>query len=96
MSMKEEKLKEAAKLNQLKYVFSEEVNKATISELKTIGVGNFVDGANWAINKACEFLTSYRRDYPDGTGYVAGIIDDETIEDFKKYMYENYGLRKSI
>lgn len=47
MSMKEEKLKEAAKLNQLKYVFSEEVNKATISELKTIGIGNFVDGANW-------------------------------------------------
>ena len=34
-----------------------------------------------AIDKACEFLKSYRRDYPDGTGYVAGIIDDETIED---------------
>ena len=48
----------------------------------------FIAGAEWAINKACEFLKSYRRDYPDCTGYVAGIIDDETIEDFKKYMEE--------
>ena len=40
------------------------------------------------IDKACEFLKSYHRDYPDGTGYVAGIVDDETIEDFKKYMEE--------
>lgn len=40
------------------------------------------------INKTCEFLKSYRRDYPDGTGYVEGIIDDRTIEKFKEYMKE--------
>lgn len=38
------------------------------------------------IDKACEWLKSYRQDTPDGTGYIPGIINDETIEDFKKAM----------
>ena len=38
------------------------------------------------IEKACEFLKSYRQDTPDGFGYIAGIVNDKTIEDFKKYM----------
>ena len=38
---------EAAKLNQLKYVFDESVNDVKNSELKQIGVGNFIDGAKW-------------------------------------------------
>jgi hypothetical protein len=38
------------------------------------------------IDKTCEFLKSYRRETRDGMGYVAGIIDDDTIEDFKKLM----------
>ena len=38
------------------------------------------------IEKACEFLKSYRQDTYDGMGYIAGIVNDETIEDFKKYM----------
>ena len=38
------------------------------------------------IEKACEFLKSYRQDTCDGLGYIAGIVNDETIEDFKKYM----------
>jgi hypothetical protein len=38
------------------------------------------------IDKDCEFLKSYRRDYPDGTGYVAGIVDDTTIEELRKFM----------
>ena len=41
---------------------------------------------NTFIEKACEFLKSYRQDTPDGTGYIAGIINDKTIEDFRKYM----------
>jgi len=36
--------------------------------------------------KACEFLKSYRQDTPDGCGYIAGIVNDKTIEDFKNYM----------
>lgn len=40
------------------------------------------------IKKACEFLKSYRQDTPDGFGYIAGIINDKTIEDFVKYMEE--------
>jgi len=40
------------------------------------------------IEKACEFLKSYRQDTPDGTGYIAGIVNDETIDEFRKYMKE--------
>lgn len=38
------------------------------------------------IEKACEFLKSYRQDTCDGLGYIADVVNDETIEDFKKYM----------
>lgn len=38
------------------------------------------------IEKACEFLKSYRQDTLDGMGYIAGIINDKTIEDFINYM----------
>lgn len=38
------------------------------------------------IEKACEFLKSYRQDTLDGTGYISGIINDETIEEFKKVV----------
>lgn len=38
------------------------------------------------IEKACEFLKSYRQETYDGKGYIAGIVNDETIEDFRKYM----------
>lgn len=38
------------------------------------------------IEKACKFLKSYRQDILDGTGYIAGIVNDKTIEDFKNYM----------
>ena len=40
------------------------------------------------IDKACEWLKQYRQDTPDGTGYVAGIVNDKTIEDFRKAMEE--------
>lgn len=40
------------------------------------------------IKKAEKFLKSYRRETPDGTGYICGIVDDRMIEDFKKYMEE--------
>ena len=50
----------------------------------------FMLGAKWAdkimLDKACEFLKSYRQDTPDGTGYIAGIINDKTIEDFRNYI----------
>ena len=38
------------------------------------------------IEKACEFLKSYRQDTKDGMGYIPGIVNDKTIEDFKTYM----------
>ena len=40
------------------------------------------------LDKACEFLKSYRQETPDGIGYIAGIVNDETIKDFRKYMEE--------
>lgn len=45
-------------------------------------------GRREMLDKACEFLKSYRQETPDGMGYIAGIINDETIEDFRKYMEE--------
>ena len=38
------------------------------------------------IEKACDFLKSYRQDTHDGMGYIAGIVNDKTIQDFRKYM----------
>ena len=38
------------------------------------------------IEKACEFLKSYRQEIYNGLGYIAGIVNDETIEDFRKFM----------
>ena len=38
------------------------------------------------IEKACKFLKSYRQDTLDGAGYIASIINDETIEEFKKVV----------
>lgn len=78
-------IKEVAKLNQLKYVFSEEVNKATIFELKTIGIGNFVDGANWAIDKACEWL---RNNVVPNGAFSTLAFKEEDIQMLKKAMEE--------
>ena len=38
------------------------------------------------IEKACEFLKSYRQEIDGGIAYIAGIVNDETIEDFRNYM----------
>lgn len=38
------------------------------------------------IDKVCEFLKSYRQDTPDGLGYIAGIVNDKTIEDLRRYL----------
>ena len=38
------------------------------------------------IEKTVKFLKSYRQDTLDGMGYIAGIVNDKTIEDFKNYM----------
>lgn len=43
---------------------------------------------NKLIEKACHWLKNYRQDTPDGLGYIAGIVNDKTIEDFRKIMYE--------
>ena len=49
---------------------------------------NYAVFPNDIINKVCDYLKTYRRDTEDGTGYIAGIIDDKTIEDIKKIMEE--------
>ena len=38
------------------------------------------------IEKVEKFLKSYRRETPDGTGYIPGIVDDKMIEDFRNYL----------
>jgi hypothetical protein len=54
-------------------------------EDKQIGMTEYTR-TNAFIEKACAWLKSYRQDTPDGTGYIAGIVNDKTIEDFRKYM----------
>ena len=48
----------------------------------------YEDGYRQAIKNAVMFLKSYRRDTYDGTGYIPGIVDDQTIEEFKEEMEE--------
>ena len=48
----------------------------------------YIEGYHQAIADACEWLKSYRQDTPDGTGYIAGIVNDKTIEDFRSAMEE--------
>ena len=47
----------------------------------------YIQGYKDAIENACEWLKNYRQDTPDGLGYIAGIVNDKTIEDFRKIMY---------
>ena len=52
----------------------------------------FIGGAEWAdktmLDKVCEWLKSYRQETHDGMGYIAGIVNDKTIEDLRKAMEE--------
>ncbi len=63
-----------------------------IEELKDIIRLAIIDGAIWAdktmIDKVCEWLKSYRQETNDGTGYIAGIVNDKTIEDLRKAMLD--------
>lgn len=60
--------------------------------ISTALIKEFIAGAEWAdktmIDKAVKWLKSYRRETFDGLGYIAGIIDDTSIEDFRKAMEE--------
>jgi hypothetical protein len=38
------------------------------------------------IEKTEKFLKSYRRETPDKTGYIPGIVDDKMIEDFRNFL----------
>lgn len=64
----------------------------TCSDEDILKSKGFIDGAKWAdktmIEKACRWLKSYRQDTHDGMGYIAGIVNDKTIEDFRKAMEE--------
>ena len=46
------------------------------------------------IKKACEFLKSYRQETYDGLGYIAGIVNDKTIEEFKDYLQNESEMPK--
>lgn len=65
-----------------KYLGEKKKNEGMIEALRT----EYEKGRADVIEKACEFLKSYRQDTLDGTGYISGIINDETIEDFKKVV----------
>lgn len=56
----------------------------------------FIAGVEWAdahprkglvdIDKVCDWMKNYRQESSDGTGYVPGIVNDKTIEEFRKAM----------
>ena len=77
----------------------EEINKAAHKYINSdvvssgnehLAFGDFINGAEWAdktlLDKVCEWLKSYRQETHDGTGYIAGIVNDKTIEDLRKAM----------
>lgn len=57
-------------------------------KIRVIDDYSFNLGKEIAIEKGCVFLKNYRQDTPDGTGYIAGIVNDKTIEDFREFMQE--------
>lgn len=57
-------------------------------KIRVIDDYSFNLGKEIAIEKACVFLKNYRQDTPDGTAYIAGIVNDKTIEDFREFMQE--------
>ena len=63
-----------------------------LSDLSAFPIAAFKAGAEWAdkimLDRVCEWLKSYRQDTYDGTGYIAGIVNDKTIEDLRKAMEE--------
>jgi hypothetical protein len=65
-----------------KYLNEKQKNEYIIEALRT----EYEKGRADVIEKACKFLKSYRQDTLDGAGYIAGIINDETIEEFKKVV----------
>lgn len=77
------KVTEAAELNLVKYVF-DELNETKLAELRLIGIGCFVDGANWAIDKACKWLEENADTYIGVEGYA--MLQDKFFEDFRKAM----------
>lgn len=62
----------------------EETYKSILSFINTLEVKD----TDALIEKGCVFLKNYRQDTPDGTGYIAGIVNDKTIEDFREFMQE--------
>ena len=54
--------------------------------IEHVELNAYSNGFKDAINKACEWLKSYRQDTYDGIGYIAGIVNDKTIEEFRKAM----------
>ena len=69
-----------------KYIQSDVVSPENMQ----LAFGDFSNGAEWAdrtmLDKVCDWLKSYRQDTYDGTGYIAGIVNDKTIEDLRKAM----------
>ena len=71
-----------------------ELEKATVEAFKQLGSISYFEmfkaGAEWQkkqlIEKAYEWLKSYRQNTPDGTGYIARIVNDKTLEEFRKAM----------
>lgn len=64
----------------------------TSRSFQHIALSYIVRGAKWAdqtiIDRACKFLKSYRQETPDGMGYIAGIVNDKTIDDLRKAMQD--------
>ena len=83
MTRKEEIMQAAEEYyNEVKY----------LSDLSAFPIAAFKAGAEWAdrtmLDKVCAWLKSYRQETHDGIGYIAGIVNDKTIEDFRKAMEE--------
>ena len=75
-------------MTQLELSAVEQCSKLLVDDTFVYAERCYIQGYKDAIENACEWLKNYRQDTPDGTGYIAGIVNDKTIEDFRKIMYE--------
>lgn len=75
-------------MTQLELSAVEQCSKLLVDDTLVYAERCYIQGYKDAIEKACEWLKNYRQDTPDGLGYIAGIVNDKTIEDFRKIMEE--------
>ena len=68
----------------------DKAKKSNIERSRYAYIKGYDHAFQYFMEKACGWLKSYIQETSDKTGYIAGVVNDETIEQFKNYMSKNY------